>query len=39
MQNGGKRIAGTAMLMVFVTLLSKVFGMLRDILLAQNFGS
>lgn len=39
MKNAGKRIAGTALLMVFVTLLSKLFGMLRDILLAQNFGT
>ena len=39
MQKAGKQIAGTAILMVFVTLLSKVLGMLRDILLAQNFGT
>lgn len=39
MQNAGKHLAGTAVLMVFVTLLSKAFGMLRDILLAQNFGT
>lgn len=39
MQKAEKRIASTAILMVFVTLLSKVLGMLRDILLAQNFGT
>lgn len=39
MQKAGKHIAGTAVLMVFVTLLAKALGMLRDILLAQNFGT
>lgn len=39
MSKGGKRLAGTAVLMVFVTLLSKLLGMLRDILLAHNFGT
>ena len=39
MQKAGKRIAVTAVLMVFATLLAKVLGMLRDILLAQHFGT
>ena len=39
MSKAGKRIAGTAMLMVLVTLLAKALGMLRDILLAQYFGT
>ncbi len=39
MSKGGKKLAGTAILMVFVTLFSKLLGMLRDILLAQNFGT
>ncbi len=39
MQKAGKHIAKTAILMVFVTLLSKVLGLLRDTLLASNFGT
>ncbi|MBQ4556809.1 MAG: murein biosynthesis integral membrane protein MurJ [Clostridia bacterium] len=39
MQNAEKRIASTAMLMVFVTLFAKVLGMLRNMLLASNFGT
>lgn len=39
MQKAGKRIAGTALFMVLVTLLSKVLGLLRDRLLAQSFGT
>lgn len=39
MQKAGKRIAGTAVLMVLVTLLSKVLGLVRDRLLAHNFGT
>lgn len=39
MSNGKKKIASTAILMVIVTLFSKVLGMLRDILLAHNFGT
>lgn len=39
MQKAGKRFAGTAILMVLVTLLAKALGMLRDILLAQYFGT
>lgn len=39
MQKAEKRFAGTAILMVFVTLLAKALGMLRDILLAEHFGT
>ncbi len=39
LQKAGKHIAGTAILMVFVTLLAKALGMLRDILLAEHFGT
>lgn len=39
MQKAGKKIALTALFMVFVTLLAKVLGLLRDRLLAQNFGT
>ena len=39
MQKAGKRIASTALLMVFVTMLSKVLGLLRDMLLASTFGT
>ena len=39
MQKAGKRIASTAIIMVFVTLLSKVLGLLRDMLLASTFGT
>ncbi len=39
MSNTSKRIASTALLMVFVTLLAKALGLLRDILLASNFGT
>ena len=35
----GKRIAGTALLMVFVTVFAKVLGLLRDMLLAESFGT
>lgn len=39
MANATKKIASTALLMVFVTLLSKVLGLLRDMLLASTFGT
>ena len=39
MQSTTKRIASTALIMVFVTLLAKVLGLLRDILLASTFGT
>ena len=39
MAKAGKRIAGTALFMVLVTLFSKVLGLLRDRLLAQSFGT
>ena len=39
MQNSGKKLATTAILMVFVTLMSKALGMFRDILLASTFGT
>lgn len=39
MANATKRIAGTALIMVFVTLLAKVLGLLRDMLLASTFGT
>ena len=35
----GSRLLGTASLMVLLTLFSKLLGMLRDILLANNFGT
>ncbi len=39
MANATKKIASTALLMVFVTLLSKALGLLRDMLLASTFGT
>ena len=39
MANAKKHIASTALLMVFVTLMSKVLGLLRDMLLASTFGT
>lgn len=39
MKKVGNRLLGTASLMVLLTLLAKLLGMLRDILLANNFGT
>ena len=39
MQKSENRLFGTAAVMVAVTLLAKVFGMLRDILTAAHFGT
>ena len=38
-QKSENRLFGTAAMMVAVTLLAKVFGMLRDILTASHFGT
>lgn len=39
MKKSSDRLLSTALLMVFVTLSAKALGMLRDILLAANFGT
>lgn len=39
MKKAGKHIASAAIIMVFVTMLSKVLGLLRDMLLASTFGT
>lgn len=39
MKSAGKRIASTAIFMVFVTVAAKALGLLRDMLLASTFGT